>query len=468
MPSTDLELEIEENVPPPIPKSVLDNDHVASLILKLSFPMMVGALIDALYNTVDSIFVGHYVGPEALAALTVNFTIQVTLMAIAATISVGTGVTISRALGEKKYYLVKEGLINGMWLGLLLSVMLAWCLLFNLDNILLFIGSDQSFLSYTRDYGRIILWVAFVPVMNGIISAILRAKGHSQMSMWILAIGASLNILLDAIFIAGFKWGVTGAALATVISQITVCFVGFTLIFHSYKISFRDFITTKIRPELMKEICIIGLAPGLRQASFSIMNFISNKTLGGFGTTALAAYGLTFRMVNLAFMPIFGCNMGSQPVISFNYGARRYDRIVVALKSSIFIVTIIGALGNILFLWSPLWLIQMFTSDQPTILQATDAMRKSGMLFFLFGAQMIISSLIQSTGFNRLSLFMAISRPLISICGFIFLPMFIGLDGIWFTQPISDFVCTVIALLALLYVMPRLKKQLEHQGSIPL
>ncbi|MGL5721700.1 MAG: MATE family efflux transporter, partial [Brevinema sp.] len=210
------------------------------------------------------------------------------------------------------------------------------------------------------------------------------------------------------------------------------------------------------------------LAPGLRQATFSVMNFIANKTLGGFGVTALAAYGITFRVVNLAFMPIFGCNLGSQPVIAFNYGARRYDRIVSALKSSIYIVTIIGAMGNLLFLWAPVWLIQMFTSDQPTITQAVDAMRKSGMLFFLFGGQMIISALIQSTGFTRLALFLAITRPLINIAGFLILPIVAGLDGVWFTQPISDFICTVMAFLSLTYVMPRLKRRLEDKGSITL
>lgn len=466
MPNEDLELEIEGGIKEnaSLKDSVLDDDRVYPLILKLSFPMMIGSLIDALYNTVDSIFVGRYVGPEAIAALTINNTIQLTLMAIGATISVGTGVVISRSLGAKQYHRVKEGLISGLSIAFLFSIASAWSLLYNLDNILLFIGSAQSFLSYTREYGSVILWAAFVPVMNGVMSAALRAKGHSNLSMWVLAIGAILNIFLDALFIIYFGWGVRGAALATVFSQIVVSILSFNFIRKKYAIRLRDFIQTPMNLATVGEITLIGLAPGVRQATFSLMNFVANKTLQGYGVEALAAFGIVNRIVNLAFMPIFGCNLGSQPVMAFNYGARRYDRIIAGLKASILISTIIGCVGTVVFLWAPRGLFSLFTDHPATILQSADAMRKMGSLFFIFGMQMMISAFVQSTGFTKLSLFLALSRPLVNTAGFLILPPILGLNGIWFSLPVSDIINSTIALCALSYAAPRLKQRLK-EGS---
>lgn len=461
MPIEHLEQEIEEQVPnPDIKNTVLDDDNILPLILKLSFPIMIGSLIDALYNTIDSIFVGRFVGRDALAALTINNTIQITLMAIGATLSVGTGVVISQALGAKKYKIVNEALLNGLVAAFFCTIIWSWSMLFNLDNILLFIGSAQSFLVHTRDYASIILWVSFVPVMNGVMSAVLRAKGYANLSMWVLAIGAVMNIILDSLFIVVFGWGVKGAALATVFSQMIVSVFSFVFIVQKYQFHFKDFFRNRINFPLMGEICLIGLAPGVRLATFTLMSFIVNKTLQGYGVQALAAYGIVNRIVNLAFMPIFGCNLGSQPVIAFNYGARRFDRIMEATKVSIAIVTLIGAFATALFLWSPHWLFSLFTSDVGTVDQSIEAMRIMGVFFVIFGMQMVIAGFTQSTGFVRLSLFLALSRPLMNIIGFLIFPPVFGLQGVWYTYPFADIVNSIFALAVLYWIKPRLKKEL--------
>lgn len=441
--------------------AILDSDNIFELLMKLSFPMMVGSLMEALYNTVDSIFVGHYVGSEAIAALTVNNPIQMLQVAVGAMMSVGTGVLISQSLGAKNYRMVNTVLINGLSLSFGLSLILSWSMLFFLDQMLLFLGSAQSFLSHTRDYAGIILWTGFVPSVNALMSGVLRAKGLANLSMILISAGALINIGLDALFIIRFGWGVKGAALATMLSQIVVLGLSFYFMFKNYAIKSSDFRHASLDRSLMSQIVMVGLPTGLRLGTFSLMSFVANRTLQSYGTVPLAAYGIVNRIVNLAFMPIFGCNLGVQPIISFNFGAKRYDRIVKALKVSISVSSVIALIGSIVFVSAPAGLFQMFTTDPQTIYYSRQAARIMGSLFFLFGCQMIIVGMMQSTDHPKAALFLSVSRPLVHIVGFLTLPMWFGLKGIWMTLPVADFINFTLAVIMLRIQLPLLKTKLQ-------
>jgi putative MATE family efflux protein len=437
-------------------KKILDTDHIFPLLIKLSIPTIIGGFASALYNMVDSIFVGKYISSDALAALTIANTIQNSFIAFSALCSVGTGTIISQSLGARKYDQVKTTLYTGIFGVFICTFVLSVFMLLFLDPILLFTGSTSEILADARTYMSTILWFGFVIPMNGVMSGILRAKGHTQAAMVLALVGATLNIGLDALFILTFGWGVFGAAFATVIAQLIVLLFAFYYIYKDYDLSFSDPI--KIDFSILRRIFAIGAPSGLRLGAIVVAGLAANQSLQMYGTTAIAAMGIVNRLIALAFMSIQGCNFGAQPIIAFNFGAKRLDRLKSTIKVGVAIVFVIGLMGSLGSLFAPKSFFYLFTNDPKIAILTKEALAYNGVLFFLFGPYMILSGFIQSVGHTKEALFLALSRPLFNALLFRVLPIFYGLQGVWIVMPISDIVNTIIAIVLALQVYNKIKQ----------
>jgi len=427
-------------------KSNLDNDHIFSLLIKLSIPTMIGGLVSALYNTVDSIFIGHFVGGTALAALTISNTIQIFLIAFAAWCSMGMGTLISQNLGAKNYTLVNKILFSGICGVFSLTFILSIIMLIFLDPLLFFIGANNETLDLTREYIRVILLAGFVIPLNALLSMALRSHGQAKLTMILIIIGAVLNILLDYIFIVIISWGVFGAALATILSQILVLIISIFYIRNIYNITIEELTYNYFEWSILKNILIIGTPSGLRLGMLTFTSLIANQVLQKYGVYPLAAFGIVNRIISLSFMLIQGLNFGVQPIISFNYGAKRLDRITKTLIMGICIATGIGILGSCLFLWAPISLYLLFSKNMEIINLARQFSYYTGLTFFLFGGYMILSGFTQSIGYVKAASFLALSRPLIIALLYLVMPKYFGLIGVWLALPFADIINLLMAI----------------------
>lgn len=444
-------------------KKTLDTDHIFPLLITLSIPTIIGGFATAFYNTIDSIFVGKYVSSNALAALTICNTIQTAFIALSALCGVGTGTLISQLLGAKEYTKIKQTLctgVSGVFIGT--SILSIFSLIF-LDSILLFIGSTPEILYDAKIYMSMILWFGFVIPINGVLSSVLRAKGQANYAMILALVGAFLNIILDALFIVVFGWGVFGASFATVIAQIIVLILSLYYIKQHYNISFRDLYTTSIDLSIIYKILGIGAPSGMRLGVIVLVMLAANRTLQNYGIVALAAYGIVNRLISLAFMSMQGCNFGAQPIIAFNYGAKRLDRLNATLKKGSLIMLLIGFIGTGFFLFAPQSFFYIFTNDPEIAILTKEALSYTGSLFFLFGIYMLLSGFVQSVGYIKESLFLALFRPIFSIVLFYILPNLFGLYGIWLVMPVSDFINSILALVISIYVYRKIEKDLKQE-----
>ena len=441
-------------------KEVLDTDDILPLLLKLSIPTMISGLISALYNIVDSIFVGRFVGKEALAALSISNTIQLAFIAFAAWISVGTGSLISQSLGSKKYKKINQIIFTGTLIILICTFSLSIVMISFLDQILLYMGATEQILDDTITYSRIIILFGFLIPLNGVFSGVLRAKGLASITMILALIGAILNIILDIIFIVCFGWGVAGAAIATVIAQCVALVFAIYYIIKEFKLLeyFRDVIV--FDSVIFLQIMSIGAPSGLRLGMIVIASLVANKALQAYGIVALASYGIINRLVALVFMPIQGCNFGAQPNISFNYGANRIDRLYKILFIGSCVMLVLGVLGTMGFICIPITFFKMFTTNENIMNLSKEASAYTGSFFFLFGVYMLLSGFIQSVGYMREALFLALFRPLFSTLLYHLLPLYLGLKGIWFVMPVTDIVNFILAVIMAKNVYQKIEKNI--------
>ncbi len=442
-------------------KEILDSDHILSLLLKLSIPTMIGGFTSALYNIVDSIFVGHYVGATGLVALTISNTIQLIFIAFSALFSVGSSTLISRALGAKQYEKVNHIIVTSSWAICLSTVMISILFLMFLTPILVMMGTVEEALSEAQTYISMILLFGFIVPMNGVFSAMLRAKGQANLAMILAILGAVLNIMLDAFLIIVMGWGVFGAAFATVVAQIIVFVCSIYYIQRVYQIQPFDKKYLSNDWSLLIQVISIGLPSGARMSVVSLASLFANRALAPYGVTALAAAGIVNRIVSLAFMPIQGCNFGAQPIIAFNYGARRLDRLKMIITKALIMMTAIGGVGTLGFIYAPVGLFKLFTMDTDIIAIAKEGLAYNGCLFVLFSFYMLLSGFVQSVGYIKEAMFLALIRPALNIVMFNIFPIYFGLKGVWFVMPVTDFINSVLAIAIAYNVFQRVKKDLE-------
>lgn len=425
----------------------LGEEKILKLLLKFSVPAIVGMLVNALYNVVDRVFVGRGVGFLGIAGITVGFPIMLVVMAFSMLIGIGGTSLISIKLGQQNKDEAEHIAGNGMALLIIISLSLTVIGLIILDPVLRALGADADVLPYAREYMRIILLGIVFQAIGFGMNNFIRAEGNPKVAMFTMLIGAIVNTILDPIFIFIFNLGMAGAALATIISQaISASWV----LYHFFsgrsalKIHRKNL---KLDRGIIKGIVSIGLAPFAVQLAASLLNFIMNKSLTSYGgNVAISGMGVINSIATLMLMPIFGINQGAQPIIGYNYGAQKFDRVKEALKLAILGATIIVTIGFIITRLFPEQLIGMFSSDDKELITFGVHALKIFLIFLpIIGFQIVGSNYFQAVGKPKQAMALSLSRQvLILIPALLILPRFFGIDGVFMAGPLSDLLSSMI------------------------
>jgi putative MATE family efflux protein len=426
----------------------LGQEKILPLLIRFSIPAIVGMLVQALYNVVDRIFVGNGVGSLGLAGLTVAFPVMLVQMAFSMLIGLGATALISIRLGENRQEEAEQIMGNAVGMLVLISFVITVFGIAFLDPLMRLMGASDVVLPYARDYVSIILYGTVFQSMSFGLNHMIRAQGNPKIAMATMLIGAVTNIILDPIFIFILEWGVAGAAFATVLSQIvsSIWVLSFFLRGKSQlRLDFRSI--HKIRWSVVLQIISIGFAPFAMQLAGSLQNLVLNQSLAHYGgDLAISAMGIVFSVNTLFLMPMFGINQGSQPIIGFNYGAKKYGRVKQTLWYAAVGATILSTVGFLATRFMPIQLASLFGRHDGELMALTVQAMTTVMIFFpVIGLQIVGTNFFQALGKPKKAAFLSLSRRVLTIIPLIvILPRFFGLRGVFWAYPLADLVATII------------------------
>ncbi len=434
-------------------------EKIWNLLLKLSVPAMIGMLVNALYNVVDTIFVGRGVGVKGIAAIAIAFPIQMIIMAIALSVGIGSASIISRKWGAKDIDGAESTLGNALSLALILSIVIGLPGIVFAPQILYLFGASGNIIGYSVVYLRIILAGVFFTLFTMVTNNIIRAEGNANMAMITMLTSAVLNIILDPIFIFALHMGVAGAAIATVIAKFFTTIVQFYYFRSKYSIIRFHIKKLKLKLKLINEIFAIGSSAFVRQVVGSITIIILNKLLSIYGgDMGIAVYGVIQRLLMLAYMPMFGIAQGLQPIVGFNYGAGLFNRVKEGIRDAIIAASLISTLSFVFIYLFPTFFISLFSKNVELISMGKVALRIITAMFPLIGFQIVASSMYQSLGKAVPALFLALLRQAILFIPAIYvLAAIFKLNGIWLTFPVTDALAAIITIIMLSYSLKRLQ-----------
>jgi len=419
----------------------LGTKPVGQLLMQYALPAIVAMTASSLYNIIDRAFIGQLVGPEAIAGLGITFPFMNLSAAFGAAVGVGASTCISVKLGQRDYKTAQYLLGNTVTLNLIVGALfMIVCLLF-LDPILRFFGASDVTLPYAREFMVVILLGNVVTHMYFGMNAVLRAAGKPRHAMYATLFTVGMNILLVIAFVWWFRWGIRGAALATISSQsMALCWQMWILSDKKELLHLRKGIY-KLKTDLVKNIISIGISPFLMQTtSCVIVIFMNNQFVRYGGDMAVGAYSIANSVVMMLFMFVMGMNQGMQPIVGYNYGAEHFDRMFRCLWLTIAWATAILLAGWSASMLFPYQIARIFTTDPTLIQMSARGIRLNMLVFFVVGSQAVITNFFQCIGKVKVSIFLSLSRQLILLLPMAYIfPLFWGLDGVWYSMAASDF-----------------------------
>lgn len=452
----------------------LGTERIRKLLMQYAVPAVVAMTASSLYNMVDSIFIGHGVGPLAISGLALTFPLMNLAAAFGSLVGVGAATLISMRLGQRDYATAQRVLGNVVMLNLLLGVGFGLVALLFLDPILYFFGASDATIGYAREYMTVILLGNVITHMYLGLNSVLRASGHPRKAMYATINTVIINTILDPIFIYGFGWGIRGAAIATVLAQIISLVWQFRLLSdRSELIHFRRGIY-RLRRRIVRDVLAIGMSPFLMNLTACFIVILINKGLKTYGgDLMIGAYGIVNRLAFVFVMIVMGVNQGMQPIAGYNFGARQYDRVLRVLKLTIVCAMGITTAGFLVGEFAPRLAVSLFTSDEELIRLSVEGMRIVFVFFPIIGFQMVATNFFQSIGMAGKAIFMSLSRQLLFLMpGLLFLPRFFevstpwdGSWGVWCAMPLSDFLATVVAFFMLTHQLRKFRAELSARSA---
>ncbi|MGL5512885.1 MAG: MATE family efflux transporter, partial [Sporomusa sp.] len=412
----------------------LGQERISKLLWKYSLPAIIGMVVNALYNIVDSIFVGNGIGNIGLTAVTIAFPVMIVLLAIGMLIGVGASTLVSIRLGEQKHAEAEIILGNALTLMIVAVLPTITVALLFLDPMLVLLGAESNVLPYAREFTRIILLGSIFMHIGFGLNNIIRAEGNPKVAMATMLIAALLNTALNPLFIFVFKLGIGGSALATVTSQaVSAAWVLRYLTSDKSILKLRR-CNLRLDKKIVYEIIKIGMSPFVMQIAASVVSVLYNYSLLRYGgELAVAAIGVINRVSLLILMPVFGISQGVQPILGYNYGAKNYDRVVRVLKLGIYAATAVSTLGFIVTQLFAAPIVRLFNNSPELIAIGATGLKVFLAMLPIIGFQVIGAIYFQAVGKARLAIFLSMSRQVIILIPAIwFLPLFFGLQGIWF------------------------------------
>ena len=429
---------------------------VNRLLLGMSVPIMASMLVQALYNIVDSIFVAR-INEDALTAVSLAFPIQAVMIALGGGMGVGVNAILSKSLGEKDYVNVNKAAMNGIFLSLINYIIFIFVGLFVVKPFYISQTADPEIISYGVDYLTLVCCMSFGIYFQFIFERLLQSTGRTLATMITQTTGAVINLILDPILIFGLlgmpAMGVRGAALATVTGQIAAAVLSLIMNLRVNKdihLVFRGF-----RPdrEVIGKIYAIGFPSIIMQSIGSIMVYGLNRILITFSSTATAVFGVYFKLQSFIFMPVFGLNNGMVPILAFNYGARKRDRMIGTIKYAVLYAFVIMTAGTICFWLFTDKLLLLFSASDHMMNMGIPALRIISIHFPIASFCIIIGSVFQALGKAVYSMINSIMRQVVVLLPAAYLLSLTGeVNNVWWAFPIAEIMSFTVTTLFLIRI----------------
>ena len=447
--------------------NVLDTENIGKLMFKLSLPVFLGLFVQTLYNVINTVFVGQYVGPLGIAGLSIAFPLQMLGVALGTLAGIGGMSLISRLIGMQDHEGAEKALGNGISLSVVISIVVLIGILPFVDFWLRLIGASDAVLPYARDYLSIITVGMVFQINSMSLLNFTRAEGNARVGMIAMIMGAVLSIILCAVFIIWLGMGVKGAALATLISQVVsmAYLVSYYWSGSSYlkirvKNCFPDF-------KILKSMLSIGVGAFMQlfAGSLSSMILIKMVVLYG-GDYALSAFGIVQRVFIFANMPAMVISQGAQPILGYNYGAKRFGLALKAMNLALISSIVLSTIGFLVVYFIPESIMRIFSDDPELVTAGAYAAKRIFLVLPLVGPMMVGMMLFQAIGKPVQAFLAAAVRPvLFLIPAALLLSHFFKLDGIWLSYPASDLLTFLLVLTMVLPVLNAFRKASRADGE---
>ncbi len=441
-------------------QQMLASESVGKVLWTLSYPAAIGSAVMALYNVVDTIFIGQIIGPLGIAGLTIVFPLQILGMGMGMMIGMGASSIISRALGAGNPGKSEKTLGNAIFYSIAIGLVLTITGLSASTFWLKLVGASDTVLPYAKSYFDVIMIGMVFRIAGMGLSNLIRAEGNARYAMLCMVVSFALNIVLDAVFVLWLNMGIRGAAIATVIAEFITTFLVIRYYVSGHatlKIHLKNLIPDW---KITREILAIGFGPFVMTTGGSFVAIIMNKLLDLHGgDIAIASFGMIHRTMTFFFIPIMSVGQGLQPLLGFSYGAGRNDRALASIKLALMISTGFAILAFLIVFFFAEPLMHIFTQDTELIASSANAAKILFFVAYLIGFQMVGQTVFQSMGKAVATFLVSTSRQVLFLLPLMFiLPNFWGINGIWYSFPISDSLSFVMVVALLFFTVKDLRR----------
>ncbi|MDE7293371.1 MAG: MATE family efflux transporter, partial [Oscillospiraceae bacterium] len=418
---------------------LLSTAPIPKALLAMGIPTMAGMLINSMYSLADGYFVGN-LGERQMGAISVVFPLGQLITGIGLMFGNGAGSYISRLLGKSENTTAGKAASTALYSSLTVGTIFILMSVIFLKPILTLLGASESIMPYALEYARIYIISCIFSLFNVTVNSIITSEGAAKTAMSAMLTGAILNIILDPVFIYTFDLGLAGAAIATAISQAASSLIYLIYIAKgksNFTFNIKDCILCR---EIYSQILKIGIPIFTFQLLTSLSISLTNRAIKDYGDSAIAGIGAVTRIVSMETLTVFGFIKGFQPIAGFSFGAKKFDRLNNAIKTSILWSTAFCILAGLIFALFPVRIISGFTKDDIVMIETgAKALRANGISFMFFGFHTVYSSLFLALGKGREGFFLGACRQGICFIPIIFiLPLFWGINGILYAQPLAD------------------------------
>ena len=444
------------------------NGKISKTVLKLSIPLVLSQLINVLYNIVDRIYIGNMkdVGETALAGVGITFPIILIVSAFAALVGFGGGPIFSIKLGEGKQDEAKNTMMNSFVMLIVVGIILTFALLIFAEPLLYLFGATDEIITYAKDYLTIYALGTVSVMLTLGLSSYITAQGNSIVAMTVVIIGAVANIILDPIFMFGFNMGVKGAALATIVSQTLSAIFAICFLLSKRSIVKLDFNFKKFRlnKKIVLSIVALGVSPFIMQATESAVQIVFNIQITKFGgadyKTYLNLMTIMLSIMQFMVLPIMGFAQGASPIISYNYGAKRVDRVKSTFKFLLIISFAYSLIFYLFLLITPTTFVSIFNNDPKLLAIAPKTVRVFFLGMSIMGIQIACQNTFMALGQSLISLILASLRKVILLIPLtLILPGLYGVNGVFYAEPIADIIAVFVTLIMFLLLFNRILKR---------
>lgn len=437
--------------------------------MRYALPSIIAMVSSSLYNMIDSIFIGHGVGPLAISGLALTMPLMNLAAAFGAMVGVGSAALTSIRLGQGNKLAAEHILGNVLLLNVTMGLMFTFLGLYFLDDLLYLFGASESTVGYARDFMRVILAGNIVTHIYFGLNHQLRVSGYPRKSMMIMLISVGVNVVLAWLFIFVFGWGIKGSALATVLAQTaSLCIQIAHFSDPSHFIHFKSGIF-RFRWDIVRNIIGIGMAPFFIQSCACVVVILINNAMRDHGgDLSIGAYGIVNRVAFIFVMVVMGLNQGMQPIVGYNYGAGKYDRVIKVLWMTVGWATLIMSAGFAVSELFPYAVVRLFVSEDgggdavALIDMAAHGLKIIMMMFPVVGFQIVVGNFFQFIGKAKRAILMSVTRQMLFIVPLLLvLPNRWGTDGVWYSMPIADGVSVLLAAVLLVLQLRKFRREMK-------